>query len=60
MYVHESVIHYVAAYLERHEIPSNDYKKAREEMRNISNQLLETLRQPRSINVIRHIPTQTD
>lgn len=54
--IHEETLHYAAAFLERWEekAPNKQHEKMKNEMRKLSNYLLEHLYHPLEVNVIRH------
>lgn len=56
VYINEEAIHYAAAFLERWEekAPNENHRKAQEQLRKLSNTLLEQLYTPFHVAVIRH------
>lgn len=53
MYLDEEVIHYLAYYMARSEVENTKHKNATKQIRKVSDELLDSLYKPKSINVIR-------
>lgn len=53
MFIDEEILQYALYFLNRADIETQKHKEAVKQLRTISNELLETLYKPKTINVIR-------
>ena len=60
MYVSEATLHYLANFIEHYDVQNKTHQNAAKEIRDISNQLLERLYKPQTINVIRKEKVKED
>jgi hypothetical protein len=58
VYANEEILHYAAAFLDRYDVQNKSHKEAVKQLRKISDELLEKLYQPISLNVIRKPKTE--
>ncbi len=58
MYANEEILHYAAAFLERYDIQNKNHRDAVQQLRQISNELIDNLYKPKTINVIRKSKTE--